>query len=221
SNFESLMGVTYVVKSELSAYLDGMEATESVVTADDVAVLLGLPVLAVVDGAVTPATLSDAEIDAAVAQVPTGGILNRNLGSLLEPLPFEAWKLTWNQAVTLRTHLGIEQEVADFDVILSIFAPPPDSVQSADPSVMYSGGVYGRGALAMHALRVRVGDETFFAILQTYFERFGGAVASSDDFVAVATDVSDQDLSGFFEAWLKDPLMPDIPEMGLFKENYR
>jgi aminopeptidase N len=86
---------------------------------------------------------------------------------------------------------------------------------------MYSTGVYNRAALAMHALRLRVGDETFFAILQSYLERFGGGTAGSEEFVAVAEEVSGQDLEEFFRAWLIDPLMPDIPEMGLYIEDYR
>ena len=221
SNFESLMGVTYVVKPQFATYLDSMEAPAVTVSAEDVAALLALPMITVTDGAVTSTVLTAAEIDSVVAQVPAAGILNRDLGPLLEPLPFEAWKLTWNQAAALRTHVGIKQEASDFDLIVSIFAPPPDSVQSADPSVMYSPGVYNRGALAMHALRLRVGDETFFAIVQSYFERFGGGVAGSDDLAAVAAEVSGEDLSDFFAAWLKDPLMPDIPEMGLYKEDYR
>ena len=77
------------------------------------------------------------------------------------------------------------------------------------------------GALAMHTLRLRVGDEVFFDIVRTYFERFGGGSAGSDDFVALAQEVSGEELGGFFQAWLVNPLIPDIPEMGLYKEDYR
>jgi aminopeptidase N len=73
----------------------------------------------------------------------------------------------------------------------------------------------------MHALRLGVGDETFFAILRAYLDRFGGGAAGSDDFVAVAEEVSGADLQEFFQAWLKDPLIPDIPEMGLSTADYR
>ncbi|MEZ4660105.1 MAG: M1 family aminopeptidase [Caldilineaceae bacterium] len=221
ATFESIMGISFVAKAQFAEYLDGLEAPDAIMTADDVAALLALPLITIVDGVVTPVSLTGAEVDAALAQVPVEGIVNRKLGSILESLPFDGWKLTWGQAATMRDHVGIEQPLLDFDVIVPIFAPPPDAVQSADPAVMYSSGVYNRGALAMHALRLRVGDELFFAIVQTYFQRFGGGVASSADFAAVATEVSGQDLSDFFDAWLKDPLMPDIPEMGLLKENYR
>ena len=220
ANFEALMGVTYVGKSQLGDYLDGFDTPEVIVTADDVAALLALPLLTIDDGMPVPATLDDAEVAAAVAQIPAEGVSNRALAPLLEPLPFEAWKLTWSQAEQMWARMGVEREETAFDVV-AVMAPPPASVQSADPDVMYSTGVYNRAALAMHALRLRVGDETFFAILQSYLERFGGGTAGSEEFVAVAEEVSGQDLEEFFRAWLIDPLMPDIPEMGLYIEDYR
>ena len=79
---------------------------------------------------------------------------------------------------------------------------------------------YPYSSLCLH-LPLRVEDEVFFEILHTYFDRFGGGATSSDDFVAVAEEVSDMDLSEFFQAWPEAPIMPDIPAMGLLKENYR
>ena len=60
-----------------------------------------------------------------------------------------------------------------------------------------------------------------FEILRTYFDRLGGGSAGSNDFVAIAQEVSDQDLADFFTAWLEGPVTPNIPEMDLLKEDYR
>jgi aminopeptidase N len=220
SNFEALMGVNYVGKSQFSGYLDSVEAPEATVTAGDVAALLALPVVKDENGAPAPTTLDEAAVAAVLAQIPAEGVSNRALAAILEPLPFAAWKLTWSQAADLRALMGVEPPATAIDIV-TIMAPPPASVQSSDPDVMYSTGVYNRTALAMHALRLRVGDETFFAILRAYLDRFGGGVAGSDDFVAVAEEVSGADLQEFFQAWLKDPLIPDIPEMGLSTADYR
>jgi aminopeptidase N len=88
---------------------------------------------------------------------------------------------------------------------------------TASPPVegLFNPNVYYRGALTLHALRVRVGDPTFFRILRTYYERYRGGNAGTEDFVAVAEEVSGQDLRGFFEAWLYGRELPPIPEMGL------
>ncbi len=224
-NFESLMGLQYIPKAQLTKFLDVFETPEATLTQEDVAALLDFP-LAKFDeqGAGRPVELTDEEIEAALAQVPEEGVSNRELAPILEPLPFDAWKVTFDEYIAMTALLeGEEPAIRNQDRIdiIAELAPPPDSVTTSDPSVMYSTGVYNRGALAMHALRLRVGDEVFFRILRTYFDRFGGGSAGSDDFVAVAEEVSGQDLSEFFQAWLEEPIIPDIPEMGLLKENYR
>jgi hypothetical protein len=49
----------------------------------------------------------------------------------------------------------------------------------------YVGAVYFNGANFLHDLRVRIGDEAFFAFLQDYYARNQGRIASSDDFFAI------------------------------------
>lgn len=83
------------------------------------------------------------------------------------------------------------------------------------PSNLYTGTIYNRGALLFHALRQRVGDETFFRILRTYTERFRYGNASADDFIALSQEVTGQDLGEFFNSWLYEKKIPAIPELGL------
>jgi len=75
--------------------------------------------------------------------------------------------------------------------------------------------VYDRGEMVLTALRARLGDDTFFKILQTYAKRFYHANATTADFIAVAEEVSGQKLADFFQSWLFQVRMPDIPELGL------
>jgi len=91
------------------------------------------------------------------------------------------------------------------------FVPPGDP--PADD--LFNGGVYIRGGLTLHALRLEVGDEAFFEILPTYFERHKNGNAATEDFIAVAEEVSGQELSEFFDTWLHSKTIPPIPEMGL------
>ena len=77
---------------------------------------------------------------------------------------------------------------------------------------LFNGGVYVRGALTLHALRLTVGDEAFFEILQTYYDRFKYGNASTTDFVNVAEEVSGQNLGELFDAWLYAPQTPELPE---------
>ena len=64
----------------------------------------------------------------------------------------------------------------------------------------------------MYELQQEVGDETFFKILQTYAKRYQYGNAGTDEFVAVAEEVSGKDLTSFFDTWLFSKKMPDLPE---------
>jgi aminopeptidase N len=88
------------------------------------------------------------------------------------------------------------------------FYPPPGAPA---PNDLFNGGVYIRGGLTLHALRLEVGDEAFFEILRTYYDRYKFSNAVTDDFIAVAEEVSGKDLSDFFDAWLYDEQLPPLP----------
>jgi len=73
-------------------------------------------------------------------------------------------------------------------------------------------GVYLRGALTLHALRLTVGDAVFFDILRAYQQKFRYGNATTADFIAVAEQVSGKSLRDFFQHWLYDPIVPELPQ---------
>ena len=88
------------------------------------------------------------------------------------------------------------------------------------PGQLFHPQVYLRGALTLHALREEVGDEDFFKILRTYAESYRNSNASTGDFVDIAEKISGSELSDFFDAWLYQTEIPDIPSMGLYREDF-
>ena len=88
------------------------------------------------------------------------------------------------------------------------FYPPPGNPDAND---LFNGGVYLRGGLTLHALRVTVGDDAFFDILRTYHERYKFSNATTEDFIAVAEEVSGKQLDDLFDAWLYDEQLPPMP----------
>ena len=92
------------------------------------------------------------------------------------------------------------------------FAPgPPLLTGDPGPDQLFSPtAVYGRGALTLHALRVTIGDDAFFAILRTWTERYRHGNATTADFIALAEEVSGQELSTFFEEWLYETTTPPL-----------
>lgn len=85
-------------------------------------------------------------------------------------------------------------------------------VASPNTSNLYTDETYIGGALVFHALRLEVGDESFFEILQTYADRYHAGNAGTDEFIALAEEVSGEDLKPFFDTWLFSNRMPDLPE---------
>ncbi len=66
----------------------------------------------------------------------------------------------------------------------------------------FHSAIYHRGALTLQALRVAVGDDTFFRILRTWLAGHRHGNASTEDFTALAERLSGQDLTALFQTWL-------------------
>lgn len=90
---------------------------------------------------------------------------------------------------------------------------PADDLAVRDPQSAgsFSPAVYEGGALALHALRKTVGDEVFFRIVRRWVTAYDGKSASTGDLVAIASDESGRDLSGFFGEWLDQAPQPSLP----------
>lgn len=86
---------------------------------------------------------------------------------------------------------------------------PPASPTAND---LENDSIYYRSSLAIHALRARLGDERFFQLLRTFYTRYRSGNASTADFIAVAEEVSGEDLAAFFQAWLYDDKLPPLTE---------
>ncbi|MFC9126523.1 M1 family metallopeptidase [Streptomyces sp. NPDC057099] len=85
----------------------------------------------------------------------------------------------------------------------------PNAVNLFD-SQRYLGGV-----LVLYALRQQIGEAAFSAVERAFLERHRDATASTEDYIAVASEVSGQDLTGFLRDWLygtKTPRMPGHPD---------
>ncbi len=82
------------------------------------------------------------------------------------------------------------------------------NVADPGPLGLFASQVYDRGAATLHALRVKVGDDAFFAGAQLWLARYDDSDATTEDFQAVYEEVSGQDLTTFFNVWLRDPVKP-------------
>ncbi len=91
----------------------------------------------------------------------------------------------------------------------------PDAIGDPTADDLFHGAVYCRGALTLHALRQRVDDELFFEMIRTYFQRFKDSNAAVEDFIALANEVSGEDLTALFDVWLYQKVVPQIEGLPL------
>ncbi len=86
----------------------------------------------------------------------------------------------------------------------------PQNLLLADPGPrdMFDDRVYKRGALTLHALRGRLGDEKFFALLRDWTTRYHHGTATTDDFTSLAADYSDESLTQLWDSWLYSRAVP-------------
>jgi aminopeptidase N len=76
---------------------------------------------------------------------------------------------------------------------------------------LFGNGVYTRGGLTVHALRLEVGDDAFFKILKEWTAQKRNASASTEDFIALAERVAGKPLREFLLTWLTSKTAPPKP----------
>ncbi|GAB1821222.1 M1 family metallopeptidase [Herbidospora sp. RD11066] len=76
---------------------------------------------------------------------------------------------------------------------------PPGIAQKND---LFNNSVYTRGAMALHALRARLGNDVFFKVIRQWATDHLHGNATTDQFIALAEKTSGQKLGDLFDAWL-------------------
>lgn len=75
----------------------------------------------------------------------------------------------------------------------------------------FSNNVYPGGALVLYALRQKIGTPAFNRLERTWVQRYKGRSPSTADFIALAAQVSGQDLTQFLGDWLYGETTPPMP----------
>jgi aminopeptidase N len=88
----------------------------------------------------------------------------------------------------------------------SFWNPPPGDPGS--PANMFDGTIYNRGGMTLEALRERIGDAKFLPLMRRWYSEHRYGNVSTSEFIALAEQVSGQDLGAFFDMWLYQPGKP-------------
>ncbi|GIE89293.1 M1 family metallopeptidase [Actinoplanes regularis] len=92
-------------------------------------------------------------------------------------------------------------------------ATQPADLAIGDPGVerMFDPLVYKRGALTLHALRLRVGEAAFFALLRSWVAEHQHQTVTTEQFREHAGRFATRPLDDLFIAWLDRPELPPLP----------
>lgn len=116
----------------------------------------------------------------------------------------------WLWIETTRGTDAMNAAIQADEVMLDYLKPPPAA--EPPPGDLFNLAVYQVGARTLHAIRLEVGDDTFFDILKAFSQNYGGASATADDFITLTSQLAERDLTPIFDDWLNDT---DLPELQL------
>jgi aminopeptidase N len=92
-------------------------------------------------------------------------------------------------------------------------AARPRDVVVANPGVerMFDPLVYKRGALTLHAVRKKIGDESFFALLRSWVAENRHSIVTTEQFRRHAQRFAREPLEDLFTVWLDRLQLPPLP----------
>jgi aminopeptidase N len=149
---------------------------------------------------------------ASILEKAASGLNIEQLANEINQLPFT------KVAVTRRINREVRR-LADPNLEPVQPSPVPGTIKPGDDP--FNGNVYARGAATLHALYLKVGEETFFKMLRTYLDRHRFANATNEDFLKVVAELGGADARALTERWLFDERLPDFPELGIKAEDYK
>jgi hypothetical protein len=139
-----------------------------------------------------------------------------------DSLAVDLWKHIWlNEGFATYAewlwseHEGMGTPQQIFDDFATIPADDPFwALGIGDPGVaqLFDFPVYGRGAMTLQALRMEIGDTTFFTLLKEWAKQQAGGTVSTREFIRLAEQLSGKELDDLFDEWLSPGKPASLPE---------
>jgi aminopeptidase N len=105
----------------------------------------------------------------------------------------------------LDVYLDEERERYRRPIVTNVWSAPID---------LFDRHLYQKGALMLHALRMRLGEGAFWRGIRTYLGRMRGRSAETRDLMRAVEDATGRSLEAFFDQWLMKPGHPALDITG-------
>jgi len=135
-----------------------------------------------------------------------------------DALPLASWRNIWlNEGFASYTEWIWSERHGKLtaQAIFDAYARTPAAsegwrVKIGDPGPvdLLNSPIYTRGAMTLHALRKRIGDDDFFRLLRRWGTTRRGHPVTIPQFIALAERISGKQLDTFFRVWLYTPRKP-------------
>ncbi len=123
-----------------------------------------------------------------------------------------AWDDIWlNEGFATWAEWWWTERTTGIDVTEVARTIPMEPLAGLTPDTLFDINVYWRGGLTLEALRRTVGDDAFGEILREWSRRYGGGVASTEDFLDLVTEMAGRDATTIVSQWIFSPDMPELP----------
>jgi aminopeptidase N len=115
---------------------------------------------------------------------------------------FATWsEWLWSEHIGRKTAQQIFRKFLKIPAKKDVLWNPPPA-RPGQAKKIFHPSIYVRGGMALQALRKRIGDETFMELIRRWIADHQYGNASTEDFIALAEEMSGQDLDHFFSVWL-------------------
>jgi aminopeptidase N len=105
--------------------------------------------------------------------------------------------------------IGVDRD-AYLDEARNHYVRPIVSRDYREPMDLFDRHLYEKGALVLHMLRRKLGDEVFFRGVRLYLERHAHGIAETNDLMRAFESVSGEALERFFDQWVYRPGHPEL-----------
>ncbi|MDO9576967.1 MAG: M1 family aminopeptidase [Candidatus Cloacimonadales bacterium] len=121
---------------------------------------------------------------------------------------------TYSEAVYMQAWQGFEAMVNYIEASIQNYYKnwagntPHTIYNPANPNLYFTPVTYEKAASVLHMIRLKVGDEVFWNIMQTFFSEYMNSNVITSDFQSVCETVSGLDFDQFFTQWIYGSGMP-------------